>query len=284
MAYVLKFLSLITGFFAFTFLILFLGFIFTSSPKEDISSIALGLVLNMLLFLGFSISTYCLWMVRSPKYLFEILLRSKKLVRKASVANDDIKTETLTSRRITFLYKLATQILADNEVDFKEAKKLLAWLQRYPESKDDYRTQNLYMISERALEDGVLDSDEALELFAELSEYCDQYESVNAKEIEFPVSKNTRNSILQNAIDKKIAEYDGLAFVEKLEAGREYFMEYLDSKGKISERGFIFRTLDLNQGGNPYIKGICTLRRASRTFRADKIQTLCDVETGEVLV
>lgn len=197
-----------------------------------------------------------------------------------------LTVETLTPRREKALYKLSLQILEDDEVDQEESKKLRAWLRRYPESKDDYRTKELYKTVEEVLEDKVLDSAEALELFALLSDFCD-----NVEKRESDKESQEKEKALQ-AQAKKLkakpkASFTSVSshlFLDDLKLGNEYFMSYADASGKASDRNIILNKVDVNQQDQHYIKAHCLLRNSQRTFRVDRIVALCDVDTGEALV
>lgn len=197
-----------------------------------------------------------------------------------------LTVETLTPRREKALYKLSLQILEDDEVDQEESKKLRAWLRRYPESKDDYRTKELYKTVEEVLEDKVLDSAEALELFALLSDFCD-----NVEKRESDKESQEKEKALQAQAKKLKAKpkasftsVSSHSFLDDLKLGNEYFMSYADASGKASDRNIILNKVDVNQQDQHYIKAHCLLRNSQRTFRVDRIVALCDVDTGEALV
>ncbi|MEZ9673744.1 hypothetical protein AB4282_20580 [Vibrio lentus] len=197
-----------------------------------------------------------------------------------------LTVETLTPRREKALYKLSLQILEDDEVDQEESKKLKAWLHRYPESKEDFRTKELYRTVEDVLEDKVLDSAEALELFALLSDFCD-----NVEKRESDKESQDKDKALQ-AQSKKLkakpkapfTSTSSYSFLDNLKLGNEYFMSYADTSGKASDRNIILNKVDVNQQDQHYIKAHCLLRNSQRTFRVDRIVALCDVDTGEAIV
>ncbi|MEZ8620622.1 hypothetical protein AB6D17_07080 [Vibrio splendidus] len=197
-----------------------------------------------------------------------------------------LTVETLTPRREKALYKLSLQILEDDEVDQEESKKLRAWLQRYPESKEDFRTKELYRTVEEVLEDKVLDSAEALELFALLSDFCDDVEKRESDK-----ESQDKEKALQAQAKKLKAKpkasftsASSYSFLDDLKLGNEYFMSYADTSGKASDRNIILHKVDVNQQDQHYIKAHCLLRNSQRTFRVDRIVALCDVGTGESFV
>ncbi|MCY9853139.1 hypothetical protein [Vibrio mediterranei] len=200
--------------------------------------------------------------------------------------DEPLTVETLTPRREKALYKLSLQILEDDEVDQEESKKLRAWLRRYPESKEDFRTKELYKTVEEVLEDKVLDSAEALELFALLSDFCD-----NVEKRESDKESQEKEKALQAQAKKLKAKpkasftsVSSYSFLDDLKLGNEYFMSYADASGKASDRNIILNKVDVNQQDQHYIKAHCLLRNSQRTFRVDRIVALCDVDTGEALV
>ncbi|EOX4428961.1 hypothetical protein ACLVXC_003107 [Vibrio alginolyticus] len=202
------------------------------------------------------------------------------------VKDEPLAVETLTPRREKALYKLSLQILEDDEVDQEESKKLRAWLHRYPESKEDFRTKELYKTVEEVLEDKVLDSAEALELFALLSDFCD-----NVEKRESDKESQEKEKALQAQAKKLKAKpkasftsVSSYSFLDDLKLGNEYFMSYADASGKASDRNIILNKVDVNQQDQHYIKAHCLLRNSQRTFRVDRIVALCDVDTGESFV
>lgn len=187
--------------------------------------------------------------------------------------------EKLTPRRERALYNLANKILEDDVVDLVESKKLHAWFKRYPESKEDLKTKELATTVELCLEDKVLDNDEALHLFALLTDFCDGFEEreqANQKPTKKPAPKSGKRISLVAS--------SNLSFLNELELDAQYFMSYKDSAGKVSEREIVLRKIEQNASGDTYIKAFCLMRDSVRTFRADRITSICSVETGEAFV
>lgn len=177
----------------------------------------------------------------------------------------------LSDSKLATLYKLALQILEDDKVDLDEAKSLRGWFKRHPESESDYRTKELFDLINEVLADQALDKEEAMDVFVVLSEFCDEYE----EDQQVSISQAARKPQVQ-------ASASGIS-INNLPVEREYYMEYVDSKGKVSKRNIILHDVE-NKNGTGYLYGYCLLRGGSRTFKADNVQMLCDVETGEVLV
>lgn len=279
MKFLAKLLSIVTGFFALCFLVLAIGFMFNDDLLS--SKTIFGLLVNLFTSLTLSTLTLSLWTFKNPKAALLGLLNKftydgNITTTSSTPKTRDIKgTETLTSRRVTYLYKLALDILNDDKVDLKEAEKLRNWLQRYPESKDDYRTEKLYIADEQALDDKELDESESLELFSLLSDFCDFVEEQKS------TIKTTKSQ------PRFLTESDytpSYAFLKHLKNGKEYAMGYEDSSGMVSNRHIVINSIQLSKENTPYIKAHCLLREHARTFRADRINNICDVKSGEVFL
>lgn len=63
--------------------------------------------------------------------------------------------------------------------------------------------------------------------------------------------------------------------------GRTFVLAYADSKGQASERQVQCRQL-AERAGTLYLHAFCFARERLRTFRADRIRTIMDTETGEL--
>lgn len=185
--------------------------------------------------------------------------------------NHTISYKPLTDPQLAALYMLALQVLDDDKVDLDEAKALRGWFKRNPEAERDFRTKELFDLVNEVLADQALDKDEAMEVFVVLSEYCDEYE------------EEQQVAINQAANKPQVKAANSSTTIDDLPLEREYYMEYLDSKGKVSKRNIILHEVE-RKNGTDYLYAFCLLRGGSRTFKAENVQMLCDVETGEVLV
>ncbi|EID7697625.1 hypothetical protein CS266_RS12190 [Vibrio parahaemolyticus] len=196
-----------------------------------------------------------------------------------STVEPSVQQELLTPRREKALYNLADKILEDDIVDLEESKKLRAWFKRYPESKEDSKTKELAATVELYLEDKVLDNDEALHLLALLTDFCDGFE-----EREQANQKPKKKPAPKSGTRINVDESSGLSFLNELESGAQYFMNYKDAAGKVSDREIVLRKIEQNASGDTYVKAFCLMRNSIRTFRADRITGICSVETGEAFV
>ncbi|KPU82200.1 hypothetical protein JI57_04530 [Psychromonas sp. PRT-SC03] len=65
---------------------------------------------------------------------------------------------------------------------------------------------------------------------------------------------------------------------------KQYSFDYVDSKGARSSRSVVFRSVTQHESnGNIYLNGICTEKRRSRKFRADNMNNLINLDTGECI-
>jgi predicted DNA-binding transcriptional regulator YafY len=64
-----------------------------------------------------------------------------------------------------------------------------------------------------------------------------------------------------------------------IEVGSSYFIEYADAAGNKTER-----IVKVSRVDSAYLQGFCKMRRGGRTFRIDRIISLADLSTGEILV
>lgn len=182
----------------------------------------------------------------------------------------DIKIpDELTKRQLKAFNKLAENILDDDFVSESEARQLQIWFDRNPAGENDYKTLVLHTTLYAALLDDVFDADEEFEINTLLTEFIQDYEDEFGEEQTYIPEFETDTSFRLDVND--------------LENGGEYGMIYEDSKGNISERPIIFRSLT-TKNERQYMTAICLKRKGVRTFRVDRIQNLVSLETGEILV
>lgn len=72
-------------------------------------------------------------------------------------------------------------------------------------------------------------------------------------------------------------------FIYSLVPDTEYAMEYEASNGEITDRDILFKRLDY-KNDREYLYAVCFMRSRVRTFRADRVISLVDKATGEVLI
>lgn len=69
---------------------------------------------------------------------------------------------------------------------------------------------------------------------------------------------------------------------------KAYTLQYTDSDGELSERKILLQKVLGSERSNgelfvKYVQGYCYLRQEDRTFKIDRIQSLTDSETGEII-
>ncbi len=196
--------------------------------------------------------------------------KRKKKLKISSIKPSKKSTPTkLTSEQLEDFYELAQDILEDHEVDESEARQLEYWFEENPAGDGDHRTILISTAILIALLDDVFDAEEEFEIFTLLTEFCEEYEEDYA---------DTRKT-------KKMALPDDTPNLDvfDLDDGGEYEMVYKDANGKKSHRDIIFRGLE-NKNERQYLTAICMKKRAFRTFRVDRIQSLHSLDTGEILI
>lgn len=136
------------------------------------------------------------------------------------------------------------------------------------------------------MEDKVLDEHESLALFTLLSEYCERFEE---KEADAETKKRAHQLKVQATQVRekgktKLQYNSNYEFLDSLIPGNEYFMSYKDASGNASDRHIVLNKVDDDGVETYYLKARCLLRNGQRTFRVDRIDSLCDAETGEAFV
>ncbi|MDO6525422.1 hypothetical protein Q4519_06965 [Motilimonas sp. 1_MG-2023] len=216
-------------------------------------------------------------------------------------ATNTVQTEALDNQKnshaesvntnsiLSTLKEMAEQVLADDVVHQNEAELLLAYLESQSLVSLGPVVRELYQALTFSLDDGHLDQTEAADIKSLLSELCDRPtpKSVNAatKPKAQPVAPkpNTSHSA-PILVPKSVVPKSQPAKTSQppLSPGVLLGFSYEDSSGNLSDRIVEFRSVSKNKG-QTYLKSICTDRRAPRTFRIDRINTLFLPETGELI-
>lgn len=249
MVFIKRFFGVIVGFFSLIALLFVLVSIFES--KEYILGLIFFIIFSLLLNLTF--------------YLFDRkLLPSGKFQKRET-------TNTLTNDQISVFLNMAKTILEDDKVSQVEAKMLLVYMSSIDEMISDIRTRKLFYTLTEALDDDVLDENEAEEIKTLLSEFCDSPEKSEEPLVKPKRTKQTKK------VKNVVKDYSPRINI----ASSQYAFNYMDANGNFSDREIIFRGVKI-QNGKAYLNGICRERNAHRTFRADRIMSLIDLDTGEM--
>ncbi len=169
------------------------------------------------------------------------------------------------------LVDLFNKILEDDVVTLEEAKELKQCIAS--SNINDDQIKYIELTVARALIDDHLDEREAEELRVLLGEYVD---SKLVEEQQKPLKP------------KKVKPKEEISNIENIEgsfvSGKEYYIQYKDTKGNMSEREIIFLSYTENKAGNTIARSKCKKANAIRSFRADRIIEAIDVETGEIVI
>lgn len=174
------------------------------------------------------------------------------------------------------LSSLAELVLADDKVDQNEAEILLNWFLDNPETKTEPLTSSLYLVLNQSLSDGVLDADEAEEIKTALSEFCDRQERGATKSKPSVKRKVPKPEKPVKAVAKKTRSKAAVS------AGDGLLINYIDSKGDASERRVKVRSIT-KKNDRIYLNAVCLEKNKYRSFRADRIEDMTMLSTGEYI-
>lgn len=177
------------------------------------------------------------------------------------------------------LVAISKLILADNRVEHDEAMALLEMLDSFPASGLTPLHRKLHDTTKNALADGTLDVDEAEEIRVLLGEVLDRAPArvTRATKARQEVRPPKKKAASTRGVSKGAVRHSS-----SIPIGAEVLINYMDAEGAVSEREVLVRRV-LRKGGRAYVEGICLMRQAYRTFRADRITTMVVLDTGEYI-
>ncbi len=176
------------------------------------------------------------------------------------------------------LVSLAEVTLIDDRVDQFEAEELLEWFRKHPKAQIDNRTKLIYQIVERSLADQELDANEAEELKTRLSEFCDSMQVEWDKEAQ--KGRTAKDKKSASARMRKSSNASPAGCNLTVASGDELLIDYVDAKGDESERSVLVRSV-VEKNSHLYLNAICLEKHKFRSFRADRIQYMVMLRTGE---
>lgn len=185
----------------------------------------------------------------------------------------------ITDDEVTELYELVLKVIEDEKISKDEAYDLFDWFVQNSAAKTDVRTAALWRSINLGLRDGILDKNEKDEIFCNLTEFClfVEYKPAKYKPAKYkPIKVNTPDY----TSDRKAVEYVDLGDLVK---GDEYRLRYTNAEGFESERDIVFLEAT-EKRGYQYIKAVCLNQNGVRTFRADRVNDLMSLETGEIII
>lgn len=174
------------------------------------------------------------------------------------------------------LIVVAKLILADDKVSQKEAEQLLELLNCTPISLMDPITRTLFQAVEHALSDAVLDETEADEIRVLLGEVCDL--ELERKVLPAPPKRKQKPKQAKS----KLKPRSKGATVTDIRNGDIFDILYFDANHNPSNRKVDFISVR-SSNGSSYMNAWCHDRAALRTFRVDRIHSMVNVNTGEVV-
>ncbi len=175
------------------------------------------------------------------------------------------------------LRQMCRDALADKAIDHAEALTLLQAFEAYSARFRNTSTHIEYIRHELflAVEDGQIDPQESQELVTLLGEFADlglygpipdpksaSAPAPRAREPKLPPTTSTPPSVMPE--------------------GR-YLMTYTNADGETGEREIKPKRIE-RRGEHLYLVSYCLKARGPLTFRVDRIESLVDAETGEILV
>jgi len=165
--------------------------------------------------------------------------------------------------------------LEDKVISYDEAIDLLRafedYAHRFPGGAGGDYIEHICQELYQAVDDGVINPEESLELVALLGEFADmglyrQPEPTSGRPK--PAKKAPRAKATPAEVRTAL---DG-----------QYLMTYVDADGAYSEREVKAKRIE-QRGEHLYLVAYCLKARRPRTFRLDRVISLVDSETGEIL-
>lgn len=177
---------------------------------------------------------------------------------------------------LKYLRQLCREARLDEEITEGEARKLLQAFAEFEAEQPKTHTHAHYVLEllRECLADGKLDKHEAQELLTAVGEFADSEPLPVMPPRAEPPAKKERQRKTSTATPRRSVS---------LTPGQEYALTYTDSTGAVSERVIRLKRLS-GSGGSKYLEAYCNKARGHRTFRVDRVMSLVDLSTGEVML
>jgi hypothetical protein len=186
---------------------------------------------------------------------------------------------------LKYLRQLCREARLDEEITEGEARKLLHAFAVFESDQPSSHTHAKYVLEllRECLADGKLDKNEAHELLTAVGEFADSapLPVMPLGDIR-PTWDTPEPPTIKKERLRKTAAATPLRNIS-LTPGQEYELTYTDSTGAVSERVIQFKGLSGN-GRAQYLQAYCTKAHGYRTFRVDRVMSLVDLSTGEVML
>lgn len=158
-------------------------------------------------------------------------------------------------------------LLADQKVNHAEATALRDRFKDLPLVTNVPALAQVKQTLLAALEDFQISDQESDELVACLGEFCDADIDALVSSAQPPTPAST-----------------GAGYLGRVLMGVRYLITYTGSDGKTGEREIIPRQVRQKEDGIHYLACTCLKASAPRTLRADRIGSMVNSETGEVVL
>lgn len=170
------------------------------------------------------------------------------------------------SGTILSLREYCRGLLADRIVNHTEAVSLKARLDELPALSSVPILAQIWSALLDALDDQHISDQESDELVALLGEFCDA----------------DPDALASTATKADPADHAPV-YLQNVVQGQKYSITYTGADGKPSARDIIVRQIRHKDGAH-YIACICLKASAPRTLRADRVGSMVNVDTGEVIL
>lgn len=202
-----------------------------------------------------------------------------------SQAPDALVIEDKSSGRRA-LRQMCREALADKAISLDEAQHLLeafqAYCKRFP--NNNAHIEYLRYTLATAVEDGNIDPEESQELVTSLGEFADfgLYGPIS----ELKPARATPPPAPAPAVRQKkprAPRTRATSAVPRVRTDGRYLIEYVDIEGVITTREVKAKRIE-RRGEHLYLVSYCLSARAPRTFRVDRVRSMVDADTGEILM
>lgn len=182
---------------------------------------------------------------------------------------------------LKYLRHLCREARLDAEITEGEARKLLQAFAEFESHQTKIHTHAHYVLGllRECLADGRLEAHEAQDLLTAVGEFADADPPPVMPVRPTPPPSTARP---EQKLRKRGAATKPRRSVS-LTPGQEYELTYTDAYGDVSERVIRLNGLS-GSGETQYLEAYCNKARGHRTFRIDRIQSLVDMSTGEIMI
>lgn len=213
--------------------------------------------------------------IETPKTTLESEILSIRAMSKKPSTYSSTPSDSL-NKTINIFRDLCREIIDDRKITRNESLELMQWIEvNGTQANPDISIIKLLL--NEIFADNRYSQSEAQELLTTISEFCDdniierneEYDRIiHSKKID--LGKAGRNVKTKNSIPK-------------LTPHNEYLLEYVAADGKKTKRIVKYKS-ESSKDNILYITCFCLSAGGMRTFRSDRIESMVDFTTGEILI